>query len=149
MIDLIKNHLPLFTPPVELPMRFRRPRGLFGIDRVRQPRTITKPDGTTFTYEPLQSHEGLDLYGDVGDPVFSARQGTVVQVSGSNPNNRWIAIRHVEPGGLAFSTRYLHLQDIVVSIGDDVSRGECIGFMGSGVSPTHLHFEIHLIMNKH
>ena len=148
MINLAKNHLPLFTPPVELPMRFRRPRGLFGIDRVRSPRTITKPSGPTFTYRPLQAHEGLDLYGDVGDPVFSARKGTVVQVSGSNPNDRWIAIRHVEPGGLAFATRYLHLQEPIVSIGDPVERGDCIGFMGSAVSPTHLHFEIHIIMNN-
>jgi hypothetical protein len=140
-INLVQNHQALFVPPVELPMRFRRPRGLFGIDRKRPETTVD-----SFTYEPLQNHEGLDLYAEQGRPVFAARRGEVVQVAGPE-NNQWIAIRHVQPGGQAFTTRYLHLQDPVVSIGDDVAHGYCIGFVGD-VTPAHLHFEILLIMNN-
>lgn len=144
-INLVQNHQALFVPPVELPMRFRRPRGLFGIDRVRSTKSVTTSSGI-FSYDPLQNHVGLDLYADRGKPVFAARRGEVVQVAGSG-SNRWIAIRHIQAGGQSFTTRYLHLQDPVVSIGDDVSHGDCIGFVGD-ISPAHLHFEILLIVNN-
>lgn len=151
-INLVQNHQALFVPPVELPMRFRRPRGLFGIDRERSEKSVTYTNSsgasTTFSYRPLQNHVGLDLYADQGRPVFAARRGEVVNVDGSG-TNRWIAIRHIEAGGKSFTTRYLHLQNPVVRIGNDVKHGDCIGFVGHVPQvPDHLHFEILLILNE-
>ena len=87
-------------------------------------------------------HEGMDMAGAYGTPVYATADG-VVEFSGwSNGYGRLIKIRHA----YGIETRYGHLSQLRVEVGQKVSRGERIGDMGnSGRSTgTHLHYEIRI-----
>lgn len=146
-INLVPKHRALLVPPVDMPMKLRISRGLWGINRTRAEVSVSKGHGT-YTYKPVQNHEGVDLLGKEGDAVYAARTGEVVQVESiDGPKNKKVVIRHIEPGGYSFVTRYLHLKLVTVAVGATVSQGHCIGYIGPGSTP-HLHFEIRLIMNS-
>lgn len=75
----------------------------------------------------------------------------MAQFSGQDrpSHDQWVALVHIE-GEHGFSTRYYHLQEVFVSIGDTVDAGQCVGLVGSpttGDWPDHLHFEIRQIVN--
>ena len=85
-------------------------------------------------------HWGVDLSGNVGDPVLAALPGTIVSCS----YNRWhglhIVIRHSQK----CFTKYFHLSDCIAKEGHPVARGQQIGEVGKSgqtVRP-HLHFEV-------
>lgn len=85
-------------------------------------------------------HAGIDLAGSYGSPVSATADGTVVFAGWMNGYGRLVRIRHA----FGLETRYGHLSQIRVSVGQKVSRGDRIGDMGnSGRSTgTHLHYEI-------
>jgi murein DD-endopeptidase MepM/ murein hydrolase activator NlpD len=87
-------------------------------------------------------HEGQDLAGDYGDAIYSTADGVVTYAGWENGYGRLIKIRHA----FGIETRYGHLSEIGVKVGQRVSRGEKIGDMGnSGRSTgTHLHYEVRL-----
>lgn len=87
-------------------------------------------------------HEGQDLAGDYGDPVYATADGTVTYAGWENGYGRLVKITHA----FGIETRYGHLSQIEVNVGQKVSRGEKIGDMGnSGRSTgTHLHYEVRL-----
>lgn len=78
---------------------------------------------------------------DSGDPVVASAGGRVARVenTGSTSYGRWIEIDH----GSGWRSRYAHLSVQRVSVGQQVSRGQRIGDVGStgGSSGPHLHFE--------
>ncbi len=85
-------------------------------------------------------HEGIDMAGAHGSPVYATADGVVVHAGWQSAYGRLIKIRHE----FGIETRYAHLSQIRVSVGDKVSRGERIGDMGNtGRSTgTHLHYEV-------
>ena len=87
-------------------------------------------------------HEGTDLAGAYGTPVHSTADGVVIFASWDSGYGRLIKIQH----DFGIETRYAHLSQIRVDVGQRVSRGDRIGDMGnSGRSTgTHLHYEIRL-----
>ncbi len=92
-------------------------------------------------YGDIRFHEGIDLPGKVGEPVFSTGNGTVVYVEHAligYGNN--VIVDH----GFGYKTRYAHLHTINVRRGDQVTRGQQIGKLGNtgkSVGP-HLHYEV-------
>ncbi|WP_241154245.1 peptidoglycan DD-metalloendopeptidase family protein [Streptococcus tangpeifui] len=89
-------------------------------------------------------HGGIDYAVPEGTPVHAARDG-VVKVAGANhPWMGWqggnaVLIQH--PDGM--HTGYAHLSRIIVSVGQQVSQGQVIGYSGSSlVTGPHLHFEM-------
>ncbi|MCL5986623.1 MAG: peptidoglycan DD-metalloendopeptidase family protein [Actinobacteria bacterium] len=99
---------------------------------------VTSPFGLRWG----KMHEGVDINGSMGQPVYAAEGGQVVQVNigyGGGYGN-YIVIYH--GGGL--STLYAHLSGVVIGNGQVVSRGQLIGYVGStGYSfGPHLHFEV-------
>ncbi len=78
---------------------------------------------------------------DYGDTVVAAAAGQVTRVgnTGSTSYGRWIEISH----GNGYTTRYAHLSQQRVSVGQRVSQGQRIGNVGStgGSTGPHLHFE--------
>lgn len=78
---------------------------------------------------------------DSGDPVVASAGGRVARVenTGSTSYGRWIEIDH----GSGWRSRYAHLSVQRVSVGQQVSRGQRIGDVGTtgGSSGPHLHFE--------
>lgn len=87
-------------------------------------------------------HKGLDLGGSYGAPIVAAMSGTVTYVGNSSTAGRYVEITH--PCG--FVTRYLHNSKVLVSIGQNVVRGEKIAECGSSGVATgpHLHFSMTL-----
>lgn len=85
-------------------------------------------------------HEGIDMAGSAGSPIFATADGVVVHAGWENGYGKLVTIRH----DFGLETRYGHLSQIHVSKGDRVSRGERIGDMGNtGRSTgTHLHYEV-------
>jgi murein DD-endopeptidase MepM/ murein hydrolase activator NlpD len=84
-------------------------------------------------------HTGLDFRGDTGDPIHATAAGTVVGAGWSGGYGRMIEIDH----GNGLSTRYGHLSQIDVKVGDEIRIGQIIGRMGSTGRSTgpHLHYE--------
>lgn len=85
-------------------------------------------------------HEGTDFAGGYGTPVYATADGVVTHAGWQGGYGRLITIQHA----FGLETRYAHLSDIRVNVGDRVSRGDRIGDMGnSGRSTgTHLHYEV-------
>ena len=85
-------------------------------------------------------HEGQDLAGDYGAPILATADGVVTYAGWENGYGRLVKIQHA----FGIETRYGHLSQIRVEVGQRVSRGDRIGDMGnSGRSTgTHLHYEV-------
>lgn len=85
-------------------------------------------------------HEGQDLAGAYGTPIFSTADGVVTYAGWESGYGRLVKVQHA----FGLETRYGHLSQIRVEVGQRVSRGDRIGDMGnSGRSTgTHLHYEV-------
>lgn len=86
-------------------------------------------------------HNGVDLATPSGTPVMSTGDGVVTRVGNHPYAGRYIDIDHSG----AFSTRYLHLNKVLVKRGESIRRGQTIALSGSTgrVTGPHLHFEFH------
>ncbi len=84
-------------------------------------------------------HTGLDFRASTGDPVRATANGKVASAGWSGGYGRMIEIDH----GNGLSTRYGHLSEINVKIGEQVKIGQVIGEVGSTGRSTgpHLHYE--------
>ena len=92
-------------------------------------------------------HKGFDILVTAGTPVLAAADGEVSRVQTSILYGRQIMIDHGRvAAGHPIQTRYFHLSERHVAVGDRLQRGQLIGYSGAsgmaGVYP-HLHFEVH------
>jgi murein DD-endopeptidase MepM/ murein hydrolase activator NlpD len=87
-------------------------------------------------------HEGTDMAGAYGTPIFATADGTITHAGWDSGYGRLVKIQH----DFGVETRYAHLSQVRVEVGQRVSRGDRIGDMGnSGRSTgTHLHYEVRL-----
>jgi murein DD-endopeptidase MepM/ murein hydrolase activator NlpD len=85
-------------------------------------------------------HPGIDIAVSQGTPIKAAGDGVVVMAGWNGGYGNFTLIDH--GGGLA--TGYGHQSRIGVSIGQHVSTGEVIGYVGSTGASTgpHLHWEV-------
>ena len=85
-------------------------------------------------------HQGVDLAGPAGTPIYASRGGTVTRATYGSSSGYYVSINHHD----GFSSIYMHMTNYVVSAGQTVSQGQVIGYMGStGISSgNHLHFGI-------
>ena len=85
-------------------------------------------------------HQGVDLAGPEGTPIYASRTGVVTIATNSKSAGYYVTINH----GDGYSSVYMHMTHFVVSKGQAVSAGQLIGYMGStGISTgPHLHFAI-------
>ena len=84
-------------------------------------------------------HTGLDFRAATGDPVRATANGKVVSSGWTGGYGRMVEIDH----GNGLSTRYGHLSEINVKVGDLIRIGQVIGEVGSTGRSTgpHLHYE--------
>ncbi len=111
------------------------------------------PSGTAYVscpygyrYHPIRGdytfHYGVDLAAASGTSIYAAKSGTVVQSTMASVNGNYVTIQHSD----GTSTLYAHMSSRAVSVGDYVSQGSVIGYVGTtGLSTgPHLHFEIYV-----
>jgi murein DD-endopeptidase MepM/ murein hydrolase activator NlpD len=85
-------------------------------------------------------HPGLDISADYGQPVKATADGTIVVAERSGSYGNLVEIDH----GYGIVTRYGHLSRFGAVAGQQVHRGDVIGYVGSTGRSTsaHLHYEI-------
>jgi murein DD-endopeptidase MepM/ murein hydrolase activator NlpD len=86
-------------------------------------------------------HTGLDIGNKTGQPIYASESGKITKAGWNRGGyGYYIMINH--GGGL--ETLYAHLSRIDVKIGQNVSRGQVIGGIGSTGRSTgpHIHFEV-------
>ena len=85
-------------------------------------------------------HSGLDIGAAYGASIVAADGGTVTIAGVNGGYGNCVMIDH----GNGYYTLYGHMSSIAVSLGQTVSKGSTIGYVGStGVSTgPHLHFEV-------
>jgi len=84
-------------------------------------------------------HTGLDFRAQMGDPVRATANGKVASAGWAGGYGRMVEIDH----GNGLSTRYGHLSEIGVKVGEPIKIGQVIGAVGSTGRSTgpHLHYE--------
>ncbi|MCL6700431.1 MULTISPECIES: peptidoglycan DD-metalloendopeptidase family protein [Pseudomonas] len=85
-------------------------------------------------------NKGIDIAGDLGQPVFAASDGTVVYAgSGLRGYGELVIIKHSD----TYVSAYGHNRRLLVREGQQVKVGQTIAEMGStGTDRVKLHFEI-------
>jgi murein DD-endopeptidase MepM/ murein hydrolase activator NlpD len=90
----------------------------------------------------FEYHEGQDIDATYGTPVKVAATGKVIIAGRQRGYGNVVYVDH----GNGLSTRYGHLSEIDVSVGQSVMRGQIIGLVGSTGRSTgpHLHYEVRI-----
>ena len=91
-------------------------------------------------YGDWRFHNGVDLSAGFDTPIVASRSGKVVIAQWSDSAGYYVTIDH----GDGFQSKYLHMTHYIVGVGDYVTAGQVIGYVGdTGVSKgAHLHFTI-------
>ena len=89
----------------------------------------------------IRAHTGVDYAAPKGTPIISTSSGSVSYIGNKGGYGKLIEIKHSED----YSTRYAHLFKYKkgLKLGDKVSQGEVIGYVGKSGLATgyHLHYE--------
>lgn len=87
-------------------------------------------------------HSGIDLLAEPGTSVMTVDDGTIAFADGQGNYGNLVVVNH--QGGR--QTRYAHLDQVSVKVGQVVKAGDSLGTVGSTGRPdsdrTHLHFEV-------
>ena len=86
---------------------------------------------------PRQPHYGIDIAAPRGTPIQAPASGLVTLVKDLYFSGWTVIINH----GLGLNSSFLHLDQVSVNIGDNVSRGDNIGTVGSTGRSTGPHLD--------
>jgi len=92
-------------------------------------------------------HNGIDLRASIGTPIKAGQNGVVLDIGNTDTQcykvsyGKWILVRHFN----GLSTLYAHLSLVTVNPGDEVRRGDVLGYSGNSGYSTgpHLHFGVY------
>ncbi len=85
-------------------------------------------------------HDGIDLAAVAMTPILATRAGVVTIAGWDNSAGNYVSINH----GDGYSSIYMHQTYYIVEVGQFVSAGQVIGYLGTtgGSTGNHLHFGI-------
>lgn len=85
-------------------------------------------------------HNGIDFGSGRGTEIYSAGNGKVILAEFNSSFGNYIVIEHKD----GQSSAYAHLDRLMISKGDVVTKGQLIGYSGSTGRSTgaHLHYEV-------
>ncbi|MBA5628993.1 M23 family metallopeptidase [Moheibacter lacus] len=86
-------------------------------------------------------HAGTDFAAHIGTPIYATGDGKVTLAGREGGYGNVVKIKH----GYGYETLYAHMSKIKTRSGQNVKRGDIIGYVGNtGLSTgPHLHYEIH------
>ena len=92
-----------------------------------------------FTGKPA-NHAGIDFAGKMGAEIVAVADGVVTWSGDRYGYGVMVEINH----GAGYSTRYAHNSENLVSVGDEVRKGQIVALMGESGRATgpNLHFEV-------
>jgi murein DD-endopeptidase MepM/ murein hydrolase activator NlpD len=90
-------------------------------------------------YRHVRHHSGVDLAAPKNSHVRAVASGQVIYASKHGGYGNLISLQHAD----GYTSLYGHLNEIHVSVGDNIVAGEVIGTVGATGIATgpHLHFE--------
>jgi murein DD-endopeptidase MepM/ murein hydrolase activator NlpD len=103
---------------------------------------VSSPFGERF--HPIlgyaRMHDGVDLAAAAGTPIVAAADGRITSAGWHGGYGRAVSIAHAN----GVQTTYGHMSRIAANPGEQVHRGQVIGYVGSSGLSTgpHLHFEV-------
>jgi len=87
-------------------------------------------------------HMGVDIANETNTPIRVTADGLVTYAGWQTGYGRVVVVEH----SYGYSTRYGHCSRIDVSVGQEVKRGQVLGYVGSTGRSTgsHLHYEVRI-----
>ncbi len=113
--------------------------GVVGTLNFRFP--VEDPALSGYDYAPSANHLGIDLRGEMGDPIKAVDNGVVVYAGWNDWGyGNMVAVDH----GFGWQSLYAHLAEVDVICGQEVYAGDKLGSMGDTgeADGVHLHFEL-------
>ncbi|MGA6204431.1 M23 family metallopeptidase [Nocardia testacea] len=109
-----------------------------------RPTTVQPADGVVssgFGARWGTNHNGIDFAANMGSPIRSVTDGVVIEAGPATGFGLWVRVQQ-DDGSVGV---YGHMQDILVSVGQQVRAGDVIATVGSRGQSTgpHLHYEVH------
>lgn len=92
-------------------------------------------------YKVKKMHSGIDFAAPIGTPIYATADGKIEEVNVRfSGYGKMVVIDH----GFGYKTRYAHMHEFAVRQGQNIKRGELIGYVGdTGLSTApHLHYEV-------
>ena len=92
-------------------------------------------------YKVKKMHSGIDFAAEIGTPIYATADGKVTKVDVKfSGYGKMIEIDH----GFGYASRYAHMHEFNVRTGQNIKRGDLIGYVGNtGLSTApHLHYEV-------
>ena len=131
LIELLYNKADAFQDTIDRYPDFYPAEGLIGSPFGYRKDPI---DGTT------RFHSGVDIGKRTGTPIFASGKGEVTFVGFEDGYGLYIIVNH----GNGYETKYAHINESLVQVGDIVEKGQHIAAMGMTGRATgpHLHFEV-------
>lgn len=108
------------------------------------PGRISSPFGYRIspTGRSREFHNGVDISNKLGTDIIAAGSGIVTYSGYNGGYGKVVMISH----GYGYTSIYAHNQEILVSVGDQIKKGQVIAKVGSTGRSTgpHVHFEVRL-----
>lgn len=100
------------------------------------------------TMNDYRTHSGVDISGNVGDPVYAFSEGVITEIRSTPLMGQMIVISHAN----GISSKYMNLSTELpegIAVGAEVEAGALIGAIGETAiiecaEPSHLHFELYV-----
>lgn len=105
-------------------------------------------DGFGWRMHPIlhrpEFHNGVDFDAPMGTPILAAGDGVVIKISSESGYGKYVRVKH----DFGYTTTYAHISGTAkgLKVGDRVSQGQTIAFIGStGLSTgPHLYYELRM-----
>lgn len=120
------------------------PRAAFSVPSRMPVNNVQMTSGYGMRNHPIlrqrRQHNGVDLAAPRGTPVYATADGVIETARYFGSYGNYVQIGH----GSDLETRYAHLSRYTVRAGDEVRKGDLIGYVGSTGRSTgpHLHYEV-------
>lgn len=87
-------------------------------------------------------HNGIDIPAPHGTPIYATADGIVGRAQRLGGYGNYVEVEH----GNAIQTRYGHMSSFIVRPGQQVKKGDVLGYVGSTGRSTgnHLHYEVRI-----